>query len=544
MEMEGERQEEADILRFDDFELDGYEESARTEKMKPRSSENWQESGRERSFEGATRDIELLVSILEQRGVDSVEKLVELFDDVEQKELSYEAMRDKLQKASAARESKVCHWHAITTIVNGRSDCVVLEGCETLHRQVLEQRDGKSADLAVILPNKIVTAEVKVLKTARGRETLEKTFEAAFQQHDFTTAVIVFFPKSIGGFDYEIRGENHEVLNDLLQANIAEAIKGLDELSETISQICVTHGQDYGAFIRMEEQFLEIDEDGSKVITEEDKELSKKFRREDPTKLIGEIADWAEESEKATLEELRLEEMKEIMNSGEREKFVELSEKSLKLEIPTEKDGPPQNYQPFWLTSGRCPVKTGAETDYEAFDALKKMMATTSIGEFYERGVIVGQNAFQGLPNQIGNLKKLRELDLEENELETVPTEIGFLQHLTKLWVQSNKIITLPRSIGNLCSLQDLRLGENNLTAIPEEIGHLDSLKSLYLNDNSSLHNLPFELALCQSLEIMSIENSPLSQIPPEITAGGPSLVIQYLKMQGPYRGVVMTQGQ
>lgn len=57
--------------------------------------------------------------------------------------------------------------------------------------------------------------------------------------------------------------------------------------------------------------------------------------------------------------------------------------------------------------------------------------------------------------------------------------------------------------------------------------GNLDSLKSLYINDNSSLHNLPFELALCASLEIMSIENCPLSQIPPEITAGGPSLVIQ-----------------
>lgn len=57
----------------------------------------------------------------------------------------------------------------------------------------------------------------------------------------------------------------------------------------------------------------------------------------------------------------------------------------------------------------------------------------------------------------------------------------------------------------------------------------MDSLKSLYINDNPSLHNLPFELALCASLEIMSIENCPLSQIPPEITTGGPSLVIQVI---------------
>jgi hypothetical protein len=57
--------------------------------------------------------------------------------------------------------------------------------------------------------------------------------------------------------------------------------------------------------------------------------------------------------------------------------------------------------------------------------------------------------------------------------------------------------------------------------------GTLEALESLYVNDNQNLHNLPLELALCSSLQIMSIENCPLSQIPQEIVAGGPSLVIQ-----------------
>ena len=38
---------------------------------------------------------------------------------------------------------------------------------------------------------------------------------------------------------------------------------------------------------------------------------------------------------------------------------------------------------------------------------------------------------------------------------------------------------------------------------------------------------MPYELALCSNLQIMSIENCPLTQIPPEIVARGPSLVIQ-----------------
>ena len=58
-------------------------------------------------------------------------------------------------------------------------------------------------------------------------------------------------------------------------------------------------------------------------------------------------------------------------------------------------------------------------------------------------------------------------------------------------------------------------------------LGLLEKLESLYINDNVTLHNLPAQLALCSSLQIMSIENCPLSQIPAEIVAEGPSLVIQ-----------------
>ena len=57
--------------------------------------------------------------------------------------------------------------------------------------------------------------------------------------------------------------------------------------------------------------------------------------------------------------------------------------------------------------------------------------------------------------------------------------------------------------------------------------GALQNLETLYINDNQDLHNLPYELALCYNLQIMSIENCPLSKLPPEIVARGPSLVIQ-----------------
>ena len=59
--------------------------------------------------------------------------------------------------------------------------------------------------------------------------------------------------------------------------------------------------------------------------------------------------------------------------------------------------------------------------------------------------------------------------------------------------------------------------------------GKMESLEQLYLNDNDSLQVLPYELALCSALQIMSIENCPLGSFPVEVVNGGPSLVIQVL---------------
>ncbi|MEQ2214490.1 hypothetical protein XENOCAPTIV_009496, partial [Xenoophorus captivus] len=145
--------------------------------------------------------------------------------------------------------------------------------------------------------------------------------------------------------------------------------------------------------------------------------------------------------------------------------------------------------------------------------------------------LILSNNLLKKLPHGIGSLRKLRELDLEENKLECLPHEIAYLKDL--------QLTTLPRGIGHLTNLTHLGLGENLLQHLPEEIGTLENLEELYLNDNPNLHSLPFELALCSKLCIMSIENCPLTHLPAQIVAGGPSFIIQFLKMQGPYRAMV-----
>ncbi|KAJ8977693.1 hypothetical protein NQ317_005426 [Molorchus minor] len=156
----------------------------------------------------------------------------------------------------------------------------------------------------------------------------------------------------------------------------------------------------------------------------------------------------------------------------------------------------------------------------------------------------LGTNQLSKLPDDIQCLQSLEVLVLSNNlcggylpvskatgvgsgrkPTGAIAERSGLLRELQRLIIQSNQLTSLPRAIGHLTSLVFLSIGENNLAFLPEEIGTLENLESLYINDNPTLHNLPFELALCSNLQIMSIENCPLSQIPAEIVAGGPSWV-------------------
>ena len=68
---------------------------------------------------------------------------------------------------------------------------------------------------------------------------------------------------------------------------------------------------------------------------------------------------------------------------------------------------------------------------------------------------------------------------------------------------------------------------KRGMTIILSNLGTLENLEELYLNDNPNLQSLPYELALCKRLALMSVEGCPLGRLPPHVVDGGPSAIIQ-----------------
>lgn len=103
----------------------------------------------------------------------------------------------------------------------------------------------------------------------------------------------------------------------------------------------------------------------------------------------------------------------------------------------------------------------------------------------------LSSNKLKVLPNSIGDLKNLTELELDNNELKTLPDSIGNLTNLVSLDLKNNKLKTLPDSIGNLTKLETLYLDNNQLKTLPDSIGNLD----IYIHlSNNPIEKLPKSL--------------------------------------------------
>jgi leucine-rich repeat protein SHOC2 len=128
----------------------------------------------------------------------------------------------------------------------------------------------------------------------------------------------------------------------------------------------------------------------------------------------------------------------------------------------------------------------------------------------------LGHQKLTLLPDSIGNISTLEELNLTDNHLIELPESIGSLTNLKELSLEDNYLEYLPDSIGNLVNLTHLFIGTNELSRLPENIGNLNNLNYLFLGWNS-LEYLPSSFGELRNLVELDLGYNDLDDLPDSI---------------------------
>ncbi|KAJ3605624.1 hypothetical protein NHX12_027669 [Muraenolepis orangiensis] len=126
----------------------------------------------------------------------------------------------------------------------------------------------------------------------------------------------------------------------------------------------------------------------------------------------------------------------------------------------------------------------------------------------------VDENQLMYLPDSIGGLTSLDELDCSFNEIEALPSTIGNCVNVRTFAADHNFLSQLPQEMGNWKNITVLFLHSNKLECLPEEMGNMQRLRVVNLSDNK-LKNLPYSFTKLSQMTAMWLsENQSKPLIP------------------------------
>ncbi|XP_077343817.1 DISP complex protein LRCH3 isoform X10 [Lithobates pipiens] len=141
----------------------------------------------------------------------------------------------------------------------------------------------------------------------------------------------------------------------------------------------------------------------------------------------------------------------------------------------------------------------------------------------------LSRNQLTSLPGHICSLP-LKVLVASNNKLDSLPEEIGLLKHLTELDVSCNEIQTIPIQIGKLESLRDLNIRRNHLQQLPEEIADLPLVRLDF--SCNKVTSIPVCYRNLRHLQTIILDNNPLQSPPAQICIKGKIHIFKYLNIE------------
>ncbi|XP_059199508.1 leucine-rich repeat and calponin homology domain-containing protein 1 isoform X6 [Centropristis striata] len=161
-------------------------------------------------------------------------------------------------------------------------------------------------------------------------------------------------------------------------------------------------------------------------------------------------------------------------------------------------------------------------------------------------------NCIRTIPDSIISLQSLTSLNLSRNQLGSLPACLCGLP-LRVLNASNNKLVSLPETIGQLHSLMELDISCNEISALPRHIGRLKALRELNVRRNllcvlpEDLAGLPLvkfdfscnkvsTIPVCyrkmKQLQSLQLENNPLQSPPAQICIKGKVHIFKYLSIE------------
>ncbi|MGY3795483.1 leucine-rich repeat domain-containing protein [Aquimarina sp. 433] len=138
----------------------------------------------------------------------------------------------------------------------------------------------------------------------------------------------------------------------------------------------------------------------------------------------------------------------------------------------------------------------------EAFDTFEKLTSLT----------ITGSQGIQTFNKSVFGAVALRKLDMSQNNIGfltiedgILPEDIGMLTQLTELNLEKNTINSISTRLGELINLKTINFRDNTIKDIPKELGALTILDVLDISGNLQLNEIPEEVCKLEDLGTMII---------------------------------------